>query len=241
MDGWRRVLWCSTTQTLVTKVGWSIERFGGQAIWQACSRSGKPVVWSWCAQKIPACSVHLHFLSAAYTHGFHEKIVCFSICEFVDASCKVFGLQAWNGGGLPCVDWCAPCEHSVVGATVSFSSVEGHCSVPVEVGEFKHATSERASWMSNLRSFLRLGVSRFMTLVRPRDYGSLTGGMVDDPLWRHALYGVMHRQSGPSLLCAVSGQRWDWLLVRVCAGRLLLRGLCSSLFSPRYCRRMCDP
>ena len=36
--------------------------------------------------------------------------------------------------------------------------------------------------MSNLRSFLRLAVSRFMARVRPRDYGSLTGGMVDDAL-----------------------------------------------------------
>ena len=56
--------------------------------------------------------------------------------------------------------------------------------------------------MSNLRSFLRLAVFRFLALVRPRDYGSLTGGMVDDPMWRHALYSVMHRQPGPSLLCA---------------------------------------
>ena len=52
------------------------------------------------------------------------------------------------------------------------------------------------------RSFLRLAVSRFVALARPRDYGSPSGGMVDDPRWRHALYSVMHRQSGPSLLCA---------------------------------------
>ena len=59
----------------------------------------------------------------------------------------------------------------------------------------------------NLRSFLRLSVSRFLALVRPQDYGSLTGGMVDDPLWRHALYSLMHRQSGPSLL-------WRWTVVK---------------------------
>ena len=58
-------------------------------------------------------------------------------------------------------DWCAPCELSAESAAFCFSSVEGHCSVPFEVGEFKRATSERASWMSNLRSFLRLAVSHF--------------------------------------------------------------------------------
>ena len=101
------------------------------------------------------------------------------------------------------VDWCAPCELSAESATFNFSSAEGRDSVLLEVGEFKHATSERARWMSNLRSFLRLAVSRFMALViSPPDYGSLTGGTVDNPLWRHALYSLMHRQSGPSLLCA---------------------------------------
>ena len=66
--------------------------------------------------------------------------------------------------------------------------------------------------MSNLRSFLRLAVSRFLALVRPRDYGSLTGGMVDDPLWRHALYSLMHRQSGPSLLCTGEWSKMGLLL-----------------------------
>ena len=65
--------------------------------------------------------------------------------------------------------------------------------------------------MSNMRSFLRLAVSRFIALVRPRDYGSLTGGMVDDPMWCHALYSVMHRQSGPFSALG-SGQRRDCLL-----------------------------
>ena len=102
----------------------------------------------------------------------------------------------------------APCDLSAGSATFSFSSAEGHYSVPYAVGEFKHATSERARWMSNLRSFLRLAVFRFMALVRPRDCGSLTGGMVDDPLWRHALYSVMHRQSGPSRCCTF-GRRWS--------------------------------
>ena len=81
------------------------------------------------------------------------------------------------------VDWCAPCG----GATFNFSPVASHHSVPFEVGEFIHATSQRASWMSNLRYFPRLTVSRFLALVRRRDCGSLTGGMVDDPVWRHAL------------------------------------------------------
>ena len=29
-----------------------------------------------------------------------------------------------------------------------------------------------------------------------------SGGIVDDAMWRHVLYSVMHRQSGPFLLCA---------------------------------------
>ena len=44
---------------------------------------------------------------------------------------------------------------------------------------------------------------------------------VDDPLWRHALYSGMHRQSGPSLLCA--GQRSKMGLV---VARLAEDGLC---------------
>ena len=119
------------------------------------------------------------------------------------------------------VDWCAPCEPSTRGATFIFSSAEGHYSVPFEVGEFKHATSERARWMSDLRSFLRLAVSRFMALVRPRDYGSLNGGLVDDPLWRHVLYSLMHRQSGPSLLCA-----GEWSKMGLVVARLADGGLC---------------
>ena len=89
-----------------------------------------------------------------------------------------------------------------------------------EVGELKHATCERASWMSNLRSFLRLAVSRFMALVRPHDYGSLTGGMVDDPMWRRALYRVMHRQSGPSLLCAGQWSKTGLFVVRLAEDRI---------------------
>ena len=119
------------------------------------------------------------------------------------------------------VNWCAPCELSAESATFNFSPVESHYSVPFEVGEFVHATCERASWMSNLRSFLRLAVSRFMSLVRPRDHGSLTGGMVDDPMWRHALCSVMHRQSGPSLLCA--GQ---WSKMGLAFACLAEDGLC---------------
>ena len=119
------------------------------------------------------------------------------------------------------VDWCAPCELSAETATFNFSSVEGHYSAPFEVGEFKRATSERARWMSNLRSFLRQAVSRFLALARPRDYGSLTGGMVDDPLWRHALCSLMHRQSGPSLLCV--GQ---WSKMGLVVARLADDGLC---------------
>ena len=119
------------------------------------------------------------------------------------------------------VDWCAPCELSAGGATFNFSSVEGHYSVPFEVGEFKHATRERASLMSNLRSFPRFAVSRFMALFRPRDYGSLTAGMVDDPMWRHALKSVMHHQSDPSLLCA--GQ---WSKTGLFVARLAEDGIC---------------
>ena len=84
-----------------------------------------------------------------------------------------------------------------------------------------------ASWMSNLRSFLRLAVSRFMALVRPRDIGSLTGGIVDDPLWRHALCGVMHRHSGPSLLCA--GQ---WSKMGLVVAGLAEDGICPRCKEP---------
>ena len=119
------------------------------------------------------------------------------------------------------VDGCAPCELSVGGAPFNFSPVESHYSVPFEVGEFKHATSERARRRSNLRSFLRLAVSRFMALVRPRGYGSLTGGRSDDPMWRHALYSVMHRLSVPSLLCA--GQ---WSKTGLFVARLTEDGIC---------------
>ena len=73
--------------------------------------------------------------------------------------------------------------------------------------------------MSNLRSFLQL--SRFMALDRSRDYGSLTGRMVDDPMWRHALHSVVHRQSGPSLLCA--GQ---WSKTELFVARLAEDGIC---------------
>ena len=75
--------------------------------------------------------------------------------------------------------------------------------------------------MSNLRSFLRLAVLRLMALVRPRDYGSLTGGMVGDPMWRHALYSVMHHQSGPSLLCAE-----QWSKTGLLDARLAEDGIC---------------
>ena len=88
-------------ETHVIEVGWSIERYGGQAIWQACSRSGT-YFWSRCAQNVPACSIHLQFLFAVYTHGVHGKIGCFSICELVDASCAVPGMRARDDGGLPC-------------------------------------------------------------------------------------------------------------------------------------------
>ena len=93
--------WCSSAQTHVIEVGWSIERFGRQAIWQACSRCGTPF-WSRCAQNVPACSIHLHFLFAVYTHGVHGKIGYLSNCDFVGASCAVSGMRARNGGCLPC-------------------------------------------------------------------------------------------------------------------------------------------
>ena len=60
----------------VIEVVWSIERFGGQVIWQTCLRCGTPF-WSRCAQNFPACSIHLHFLFAVYTHDFYGKIGCF--------------------------------------------------------------------------------------------------------------------------------------------------------------------
>ena len=101
MDGWRHVLWCSTAQTHVIEVGWTVVRFGGQSIWQTYACCGTSF-WSRCAQNVPACIIHLHFLFAVSTHGYHGKIGCLSICELVDASCAVPGLRARDGGGLPC-------------------------------------------------------------------------------------------------------------------------------------------
>ena len=39
----------------------------------------------------PPAAYILHFLFAVYTHGFHGKIGCLSICELVDASYTVPG------------------------------------------------------------------------------------------------------------------------------------------------------
>ena len=50
---------------------------------------------------LPAAYIYT-FLLAVYTHGFHGKIGCSSLCEFVDASYTVLGLRAWYGGCLPC-------------------------------------------------------------------------------------------------------------------------------------------
>ena len=129
---------------------------------------------------------------------FFDLRICRRIVHSVWVACMVWWRPAVHllSAGVPRVN-----SRLEVQCSIS-SSAEGHYSVPFEVGEFKHATSERASWMSNLRSFLRLAVSRFMALVRPRDCGSLTGGVVGDSMWRHTLYSVMHRQSGPSVLCA---------------------------------------
>ena len=150
----------------------------------------------------------------------------------------------WRACRAIAVDWCAPCELSAGGVTFNFFPVESHYSMPCEVGEFVHATSERASWMSNLRSFLRLAVSRFLALVPLRDYGSLTGGMVDDPMWRHALYSLVHRQSGPSLLCAgqwsktygiaccTFGRRWN--LPEMQRTSCIACGTCGRTSSIRY-------
>ena len=102
MDCWRHVLLCSSAQTHVIEVGWSIERFGGQAIWQTCSLCGTSF-WSRCAQNVPACSVHIYiFQIAVRMHGFQGKIGCLSSCELVDASCAVPGMRARDGEGLPC-------------------------------------------------------------------------------------------------------------------------------------------
>ena len=60
-------------------------------------------------------------------------------------------------------------------------------------------------------------------LARPRDYDSLTGGMVDDALWRHALYSLLHRQSGPSLLCAEQWSKMGLVVARLAEGGLCPR------------------
>ena len=61
-----------------------------------------------------------------------------------------------------------------------------------------------------------------MALVRPRDYVSLTGGMVDDAMWRHALYSLLHRRSGPSLLCAGQWSKMGFVVAK----RLAEDGIC---------------
>ena len=205
------------------------KRYGKRA------RVAEHLVWFRFAQNVPACSVHLHFFCLQFTPM--TSIRKLEVFRFANLSThRVQCLGCVHGMVEACraiaVDWCAPCELSAGGATFNFSPVEGHYSVSFEFGEcfghfrtnngeFIHATSERARWTSDLRSFLRLAVSRFMALVRPRDCGSLTGGMVVDPLWRHALYSVMHCQSGPSLLCA--GQ---WSKMGLVVARLAEDGLC---------------
>ena len=49
----------------------------------------------------------------------------------------------------------------------------------------------------------------------------MAGGMVDGRLWRHALCSLMHRQSGPSLLCA--GQ---WSMMGLVVAGLAEDGIC---------------
>ena len=121
MGGWRHVLWCSTAQTHVIKVGWSLERFGGQAIWQTCSRSGTPF-WSSCTQDVPACSVHLHFclqftrmismgrlnvirLANLWTH----RTQCLGCLHGMVEACRAIA-----------VDRCAPCKLSGLECNVQF-------------------------------------------------------------------------------------------------------------------------
>ena len=134
------------------------------------------------------------------------KIGCLSICELVDASCAMPGLR----------------ERQEVEATFNFSpvwKVSTVCHLKLESSSMPRVKGQVGCQI--LRSFLRLAVSRFLALVRPQDYGSLTGGMVDDPLWRHALYSLMHRQSGPSLLCA--GQ---WSKMGLLVALLAEDGIC---------------
>ena len=121
----------STAQTHVIEVGWSIERFGGHAMWQTCACSGTSF-WSRCAQNVPACRIHLHFLFAIYTHGFHGKIGCSRFANLWAHRAQCLGCV--HGIVEACraiaVDWCASCELSAGGATFNFSSVESHYSVP---------------------------------------------------------------------------------------------------------------
>ena len=84
----------------------------------------------------------------------------------------------------------------------------------------KRATSERARWMSSLRSFLRLAVSLLGTCPAARLW-LVHWRKFDDAMWRHALYSLMHRQSGPSLLFA--GQ---WSKMGLVVARLADDGLC---------------
>ena len=177
--------------------------------------------------------VHRTFPPAAYIYTsclqFTRMVSLEDWMSFDLRTCGRIVRSAWDA----CTGWCRPAVqlpstgvprvNSRQEVQRSISPVESHYSVSFEVGEFKHATSEKASWMSNLRSFLRLAVSRFLALVRPRDHGSLTGGMVDDPMWRHALYSLMHRQSDPSLLCAGQGSKTGLFVALLAEGGICPR------------------
>ena len=208
----------STAQTHVIEVGWGI----GEVRWPSDMANVLALRNTLLVQVCTERSrlQRIFTLCLQFTRMIFGRLDVFRFANLRTHRNTVFGYGMVEACRAIAVDWCAPCELSAESATFNFSSAEGHNSVPFEVGEFKHATSERARW-SNLRPFLRVAALVFMALVRPRDYGSLTGGMVDDLLWRHALYSVMHRQSGPSLLCA--GQRSKMGLV---VARLAEDGLC---------------
>ena len=163
MDCWKHALWCSSAPTHVIEVGWSIERFRWPSdmasvlalrntfFGPGVHRTFPPAahIYTFCLQFTRMVSIgrsDVFRFANLWTH----RAQCLGCVRGMVEACRAIA-----------VDWCAPCELSAGVATFNFSPVQSHYSVSFEVGEFRHATRERASWMSKLRSFLRFAVSRF--------------------------------------------------------------------------------
>ena len=100
------------------------------------------------------------------------------------------------------ITWSAPLTLTAGDLTFGLDTSDEHYIEPLEIGEFARPAAPRQKFASALRRFLRDAVARCLALDRPRDYSTLERGIHDDDGFRHLMYSVMHRQSGPALLSA---------------------------------------